>query len=567
MDSAPAVGSDPTPGAGRGRSGRASRVYLLGGGIVLVCYLLFPTVAGSRWTFELVGLSALVAIATGVAWYRPRPVLPWALFILAQALFLTGDFLYYTFDLSFPSVGDGFYLAYYPLQAAGLLLTIRSRTPGRDLASLLDALIIAVGFGLLSWVYLIGPYTLQIDESQLSRIVSMAYPTMDVLLLTVATRLIIGNGARPPALHLMSASMLCLVLTDVVYGAIELSGTYDQGSWLDGGWMSTYLLWGAAALHPSMRDLSARAPAVGASLSGKRILLLAAATLLAPATLMANSLWPVDEFNIPVAAMASAGLFVLVLTRMLGLVSSLREAVGSHERAERHETILRHAATALTVAPDREHIWRAAVDAADDLVLGLGDVRIAVEIWADQGPPRATLSEPMVATVVSLRTKTSAYGQLVVTGAAPVPTDVVDGLHTLGAQVALALESAALTEDLSRQRSESRVGALVQNSSDVILVLDAGLVIRYVTPSVSRVFGHNSDDLIGTPLAMLVDPSMHRAVTEYLSQTASRPSENAPAEWRMRCGDGHFTDVETVSTNLLEHPSVNGIVVTARDIT
>ena len=35
----------------------------------------------------------------------------------------------------------------------------------------------------------------------------------------------------------------------------------------------------------------------------------------------------------------------------------------------------------------------------------------------------------------------------------------------------------------------------------------------------------------------------------------------------MRRGDGHFTDVETVSTDLLENPSVNGIVVTARDIT
>ena len=564
MDAAPAVGSDPTTGAVGGRGGRTSRVYLLGGGIALVCYLVFPTVAGGRWTFELFGFSALVALVTGVAWYRPRPVLPWVLFILAQALFLTGDFLYYTFDLSFPSVGDGFYLVYYPFQAAGLLLIIRSRTPGRDMASLLDALIIAVGFGLLSWVYLIGPYALHGHGSHLSRLVSMAYPTMDVLLLAVAARLIIGKGARSPALYLMSASSLCLVLTDVVYGIIELSGSYDMGSWLDGGWMITYLLWGGAALHPSMRDLSTRAPTTGASLSGKRILLLAAATLVAPATLMANSLWPVDDFNIPVAAMASAVLFVLVLTRMLGLVASLREAVAGHARAERHETILRQAATALTVAPDREHIRRAAVDAAGDLVRGVPGVRITVEIWAVEGAPGAILIDP---TVVPLRTKTSTYGQLVVTSAVPVPTDVVDGLNTLGAQVALALESAALTEDLSRQRSESRVGALVQNSSDVILVLDAGLVIRYVTPSVSRVFGHSSEDLIGTPFALLADPSQRRAMTEYFSHATSRPAENAPGEWRMRCGDGQFTDVETVSTDLLAHPSVNGIVVTARDIT
>ncbi len=552
---------------GHERSGRVSKLYLLGGGILLGCYLVLPPFAGSPWLFELVGLSTAVAIAVGVAWYRPRPMLPWLLFIIAQVLFLTGDLLAYSFELPFPSVSDGFYIVYYPIQAAGLLLLIRSRSPGRDRASLLDALIIAVGFGLLSWVYLIEPYTLHTDETVVSRLVSMAYPTMDVLLLAVAARLVIGNGTRPRALYLMTASILCLVLTDAVYGAIELAGSYDKGSWLDAGWMCTYLLWGAAALHPSMRALSARTPVTGESLSRRRILLLAAATLIAPATLLANSLWPVAGFSIVVAAVASAVLFVLVLIRMLGLVSSLREAVSRHERAERHEKILRAAASALTVAPDRAHIWRAAVDGAHDLVLGLANVNIAVEIWDLETPTETAMIVPADSVIVSLRTKASVYGRLVVTSGGPVPTDVADGLNTLGAQVALALESAVLTEGLNRQRSDSRVGALVQNSSDVIMVLDAELVIRYVTPSVSRVLGHRPDSLVGTPLTSILDPSMRGAVTRLFSQLANRSLVSARAEWRMLRGDGHFTDVETVTTDLLEHPSVNGIVVTARDIT
>ncbi len=382
------------PGAGRDESGRVSRVYLLAGGIVLACYLVVPPFAGSTWLFELVGLSSAVAIAVGVARYRPRPMLPWVLFIVAQMLFIAGDFFYYSYDLSFPSFADGFYIGYYPLQAAGLVLLIRSRTPGKDSASLLDALIITVGFGLLSWVYLIEPYTQYTDEGRLSRFVSMVYPAMDVLLLAVAARLFIGSGARPLAYYLLAASILCLIVTDVTYGAIELDGSYSVGSWLDVGWMATYLLWGAAALHPSMRELSARTPVTAASLSGKRLLLPAAATLIAPATLIANSRWPIDGFDVPVAASASAVLFVLVLVRMLGLVSSLRDAVGRHERAERRQTILRHAVTALTAAPDRGHIRRAAIDGAGDLVQGLGEVDIAVEICdgeaADAGRHRCT---------------------------------------------------------------------------------------------------------------------------------------------------------------------------------
>ncbi|WP_457110186.1 PAS domain-containing sensor histidine kinase [Marmoricola sp. URHA0025 HA25] len=551
---------------GASRDGRASRAYLLGGAVALVCYLFVPPLAGSNWLFELVGLSAAAAIAIGVVRYRPTPVLPWLLFILAQVLFVAGDFFYYTYDLSFPSLADGLYIAYYPLQVTGLVLLIRSRTPGRDFASLLDASIITVGFGLLSWIYLIEPYTRQEGDTLLSSMVSMAYPSMDVLLLAVAVRLVMGTGARPRAFGLLAASMLCLVATDVVYGAIELSGSYTMGSWLDAGWMSTYLLWGAAALHPSMRALSTRAPAPSASLSGKRILLLAAATLIAPATVFADRKWPIDGFDVAVAAAVSVVMFVLVLVRMTGLVSSLRRAVDRHEQARRRETVLRLAATALAAAPDREHIRRAAVDGARALVEELSQVSIAVDLWEPAGPGVET-TRAADALVIPLLTQADAYGQVVVEHVRPLPTDVVDGLRTLGAQVAVALEAAALSDDLSHQRSESRVGALVQNSSDMIMVVDADLVIRYVTPSVARALGHHPDGLPGTPLTSLVDPAEALVLRDYFCRLALHPGKTDHAEWRMRRGDGEFTDVEAVSTNLLEDPSVHGIVVTAHDIT
>jgi PAS domain S-box-containing protein len=557
--------------SGRLRTTAADRiwqVYLLLGGIAIGCYLLLPSMAraGNTWLFELVGLSTVVAMAVGIVWYRPRPMLPWQLFILGQTAFVTGDFLYYRFDLTFPSFGDGFYLAYYPLQAAGLVLLIRSRTPGKDLAGLLDAMIITVGFGLLAWVYLMAPYG-NADGTLLSRLVSMAYPAMDVLLLAVAARLWMGKGGRPRAFYLLAASILCLIAVDAVYVAIELGGSYVVGSWLDSGWMITYLLWGAAALHPSMGELSVRTQTTGASVSGKRVLLLAAATLIAPAVLLADYQWPIDGFEAPVVAVAAAVLFVLVLLRMVGLVSSLRDAVGRHQRAERRETVLRHAATALTAAPDREHIRRAAVEGARQLAQGLAEIDVVVDICDGEASTGAAPMTPPGAVVVPLSTQAAAYGKLFATSTAAVPTDVVDGLRTLGAQVAMALEGAALTEGLSRQRSEARVGALVQNSSDVILVLDADLVIRYVTASVANVLGHRPDDLLGTSLTSLVQPAGRARMRRFYSRLVNRSRASARAEWPMRCGDGRFTDVEAVSNNLLDNPSVHGIVVTVRDIT
>ena len=550
----------------RAGSGWLSWAYCLLGLLAIGCYLLVPPLAGNPWLFTLVGSSAAVAIVVGVRWHRPRPLLPWVLFVVAQVLFVAGDFFYYTYDLSFPSTADGLYIAFYPLQAAGLLLLIRSRSPGRDTASLLDALIVAVGFGLLSWIYLIAPYTHHSDDGLLSRFVSMVYPTMDVLLLVVAVRLVFGSGARPKSFYLLTASILCLILTDVVYGAIELQGSYDLGSWLDVGWLTAYVLWGTGALHPSMRELSARAPVTGTTLSGVRLLLLAAATLIAPATLVANSLWPTGSFDVPVAASASAVLFVLVLTRMLGLVASLQEAVGRHERAEHRETVLRHAATALAAAPDRGHIRQAAVQGAMELVEGLAGAQIAVNVFDSEVSSEGIQSAASEILTISLSTQAAVYGRLTLTSEEPAPTDVAIGLQTLAAQVALALESAALTEGLNLQRSEARVGALVQNSSDVIMVLDAALVVRYITPSVTQVLGHHPDDLLGAPLTSLLDQCDPAAVTEFYSRLAPHSPDSVRTEWQIRCGDGSLTEVETVSTDLLDHPSVNGIVVSVRDI-
>jgi len=544
-------------------------LYLAAGVVALGCYLAVPPFVGRSWLFELVGLSSAIAIAVGTVRYRPSPRLPWVLFTVAQLVFVAGDFFYYTYDLSFPSFADGLYIVYYPLQAAGLVLLVRSRTPDKDSASLLDALIITVGLGLLSWIYLIEPYTRHTDESLVSRIVSMSYPAMDVLLLAVAVRLVMGTGTRPRAFRLLFASILCLIATDATYGAIELHGSYSVGSALDVGWMTAYLLWGAAALDPSMRDLSSRAPApaTGGTLTGRRVLLLAAATLIAPATLLMDDRWPIDGFDVTVAAGTSAVMFVLVLARMLGLVSSLRAAVARHEQAEQRETVLRHAATALAAAPDREHVRRAAVDGARALVGGLPAVDISVEICDGTTSAAASSASAANALVVPLSTQASSYGRLVVAPAASVPADVVDGLHTLGAQVALALEGAALTDDLSRQHSDARVGALVQNSSEMILVLDPDLVVRYATPSVARAIGHRPEDLVGTSLTSLHEPNEQIALRTFFSKLARHPGRTVHAEWRMRRSDGLFTDVEAICTNLLDDHTVRGIVVTAHDIT
>src|SRR4029077_5852038 len=136
---------------------------------------------------------------------------------------------------------------------------------------------------LLSWVFIIAPNVHATGLTLLAKLVSVAYPLGDILLLAAATPLAVDLGKKHPAFYLIASSITCLLVTDSVYNYMLLKGTYDHQVILDIGWIAYYLLWGAAALHPSMRTLEEPAPDRRVRLTHTRLALLAVACLIAPA--------------------------------------------------------------------------------------------------------------------------------------------------------------------------------------------------------------------------------------------------------------------------------------------
>ncbi|HEX2234677.1 MAG TPA: hypothetical protein VHK89_00220, partial [Actinomycetota bacterium] len=252
-----AVGTQaPPPDAAPPSASRAARwphlwkAYLALGAVLVALYYLSP-LRGNGALFNLIGLSPAIAIVVAVRLHKPKSPSAWYLFAAGHVMFVIGDAFYYSYplvtnqELPFPSVGDVFYLAVYPALAGGLLVLIHRRNPRGDRASLIDALIITTGLGLLSWVFLMEPYAHDASLSLLDRGVLIAFPLMDVLLLAVAMRLFVDNGMRGPSLYLLLFSIVSLLATDAVYNLASLNGTYDEGSLLDIGWAAYYLLWGA----------------------------------------------------------------------------------------------------------------------------------------------------------------------------------------------------------------------------------------------------------------------------------------------------------------------------------
>ena len=207
-------------------------------------------------------------ILVAVRLWKPQTRLPWYLFALGQSFFVAGDVITYNYDrffgteLPFPSVGDVFYLSVYPCLVVGILLLVRRGNPGGDRDSVIDSLIVAIGVGTISWVFLLSPLAHDSASTLIQKLTAMGYPVVDLILLTVVVRLAIGGGRRAAAFYLMAGAALALFVTDFFYSFFSVQGiTYDnQTGYLEAGWATFYILWGAAALHGSMRSAVGAGP-------------------------------------------------------------------------------------------------------------------------------------------------------------------------------------------------------------------------------------------------------------------------------------------------------------------
>ena len=312
------------------------RLYLGVGALAIVVYYRLPYDPAGAVLNVVVGASAVAAIALGLRWHRPLRRSPWWLIAAAQGLFVAGDALFSINELvlgiePFPSLADALYLPGYPALAAGLALLALSRSSGRrDWAGLTDAAIIAIGFGLLSWVLVMVPYFSDTSLGLVQLLVSLAYPVGDVLLLALAARLATTPGRRATSFRLLITSLAVTMAGDTLFSVLTLSGA--SAAVTDGMYLGAYLLLGASGLHPSMGGLSEPARRLrGPRLGRGRLLAMGTAALVAPALLLYQRLQG-GEPQVATIAGAWAVLFVLVMGRMAGLVRRIERAEAERRR-------------------------------------------------------------------------------------------------------------------------------------------------------------------------------------------------------------------------------------------
>ena len=117
------------------------------------------------------------------------------------------------------------------------------------------------------------------------------------------------------------------------------------------------------------------------------------------------------------------------------------------------------------------------------------------------------------------------------------------------------------------RESERRFRSLLENSSDIIVVIDRERLIRYASPSIERVLGYDPEALIGLDGFELIHPDERPGVAEDFARVVDNPGERALIEFRARGKDGSDHDFAGIATNALGDPAVSGIVLNALDVT
>jgi|HubBroStandDraft_6_1064221.scaffolds.fasta_scaffold29483_2 PAS domain S-box-containing protein len=124
-----------------------------------------------------------------------------------------------------------------------------------------------------------------------------------------------------------------------------------------------------------------------------------------------------------------------------------------------------------------------------------------------------------------------------------------------------ATERARSVEALERREEHYR--SLIENSLDLVSILNFDGTIRYASPSHERILGYPLEDLVGQNAFSFVHPDDIESVRRSFTQSDTAAS----VECRIRHKDDTWRVLESFGRNLSHLPGVCGLVVNSRDIT
>ncbi|GAB7050131.1 PAS domain S-box protein [Catenuloplanes indicus] len=546
--------------------------------------------------FALIGLVTIGAIVTGVRWNGPLRRAPWWWLAAAAGVMALGDTFYGQYAHGARLiVSEVAYLAMFPLIVIGLIQLTRPSGLLRDRSRLIDWLTFGASVALLAWVLLLGP-ALRTDGGDVT---SAATHSLGCLFLLLATVGVTIDTRLSASVTLLAVGAAGLLFGDVAWLVLDLRyGGWPEGSPFELAYLLFYTAWGQAALHPSMSRLTSPPAAEPGELRLVWKVLLGVSVLIPPGVLLVETVRGEVVDGVMIAALATV-IYGAVFARLF-------DAVEKHRRLLARERHLREICGALVAAAGPDEVDRAirgAVrallnDAGHRIVLSVhradGKPAAANSVWGPGMPTPYPLPTPAAARRTRLlRTHTlhpalaDQLGNLPGTLVCPLVLDdatigpprvgalfvsadthvlraLQDSIEVVAVQATLALERIFLTAEMTRRESEQYVSAVVQNTSDVVLIVDEADRIRYYSPSLPIVLGIRPR-AFGTLADLIQSDDRPQIDRTFELARGSGNTDGVREEWSLLRDDGSRIVLDVSCRDLRADRLVRGYVLTLCD--
>jgi diguanylate cyclase (GGDEF)-like protein/PAS domain S-box-containing protein len=383
---------------------------------------------------------------------------------------------------------------------------------------------------------------------------------------------------RPPSPRPWTYLALGLTLTlcgETAWVFYDMLGQQPFPSIADVFYVAAYPAY-ALAVRGLLRE---RAPQRDAFALLDALIILVAATLLSWTFLMRPYL---DDASLPMIDKVVSVAYPVLGLMLVAVLAPLLFAMGSRSKALWGVAL----AMCIQILTDAAWGWQSVNGTYGDG--GLIDVGWMVT-WVVAGT--AALHPSMASAVLPERTnlRVSVGRLLVLSLAAMIPSAVIvvqqlgfasdiDGtvlvVAAIAAQLVFCLALARMwglvmtVRDLTQRQGEARFAAMVENSTDVIAVVDGHMRITYTSPSARIMLGQRPEQLVGRSFLELVLPLDVPTVQAQLLRAAGIPhAHSIEMDASITRSDGVIRNVEIVASNLLNDVVVGGLVVTVRDVT
>ena len=453
-----------------------------------------------------------------------------------------------------PSPADLIHVPGYLIFLATIWRVHRARAVRRDLDAWLDAIAIVLAAVIVMWVVFLGDFILDPEFSVGLRVLNTTYNVIILIAGAILLRITSTPGFRPVSYYILGVSGIAYFVSDIAATYSLIRGT---GLTLAVGLSPiVYGLAAAAIRHPTSTMLTRRHREREIRVGPLRLVVVSM-TILTPLVIPILGVRNSVVSNVVLVTL-SAVLAIVVVARVVRILS-LQEQATQLDRSLAEE-VGRLAALESAAAVRRE-----LTTSVRRLVPGAAVVRLA------------TGTEGHFTVDLPSNLATDALTEVVLHDHEPSPSEE-RVLQTLVRDAGLLAASAEGVAASARQESEAvanrkiaenerRFRALVQNSSDVVMVLSGHGTVEYVSDAVATVLGRPGDDFLGRNLNWVLHSNDVDAATKLFVSVLEGNDTQRVHEFRAYHADGTIRLFESIMTDMRHVPEVSGVVLNVSDVT